>query len=285
MLRFLSFLVLSLTVFLLACSGSEDESTPAATPQSTPIQAATQAPAATPAPTPVSTPALTPMATPRPTPAATPVPTPTATPEPTAESGETGGSEEGVLTPLFDPDAQPPVIDVSDEEQACLIVNLGVDAVQGLASAEMITEEVAETALTCLENETLLRLYLTPFLQQTGPLSAESSACIRSGFGDPDFDALLRFAGEEQDGPPADEMAMMTGMTTFIVTLSCLDDDEFAKVAPSLGVSVDEREGFACVLEYLGGPEEMAALTASDAGPPIKLFEAAMSCQLPLGGG
>ena len=195
------------------------------------------------------------------------------------------GSEGGSLTPLFDPDVQPLVIDVSDEEQACLIVNLGVDAVQGLASAEMITEEVAETALTCLENETLLRLYLTPFLQQTGPLSAESSTCIRSVFGDTDFDVLLRFAGEEQDGPPADETAMMVGMTTFIVTLSCLDDDEFAKVAPSLGVSPGEREAFECVLEYLGGPEEMAALMAPDAGPPIKLFEALGACQVPFGGG
>ena len=164
-------------------------------------------------------------------------------------------------------------------------MNMGVDAVQALAFAESITEEVAESALTCLENDTLLRLYLTPFLQQTGPLSAESSACIRSGFGETDFDSLLRFAGEEQDGPPADEMAMMAGMTTFIVTLSCLDDDEFAKVAPSMELDPAEREGFACVLEYLGGPEEMAALMAPDAGPPIKLFEAAVACQLPLGGG
>ena len=194
-------------------------------------------------------------------------------------------SDSDVLTPLFDPDAQPPVIDVSDEEQACLIVNLGVDAVQGLASAEMITEEVAETALTCLGNETLIRLYMTPVLQQTGPLSAESSACIRTGFGEPDFGSLLRFAGEDQDGPPADEAAMMTGMTTFIVTLSCLDDDEFAKVAPSLGVSVDEREGFECVLEYLGGPEEMAVLMAPDAGPPLKLLEAALACQVASLGG
>ena len=195
------------------------------------------------------------------------------------------GSEGGSLTSLFDPDAQPPVIDVSDEEEACLVAALGVDAVQGLASAETVTEEVAESALTCLENETLLRLYLTPFLQQTGPLSAESSTCIRSGFGDTDFDVLLRFAGGEQGGPPADEAAMMVGMTTFIVTLSCLDDDEFAKVAPSLGVSPGEREAFECVLEYLGGPEEMAALMAPDAGPPIKLFEALGACQVPFGGG
>lgn len=191
----------------------------------------------------------------------------------------------GVLTPLFDTAAQPPDLDVSDKEKACLIVNLGVNAVEVLASAETVTEEMAETALTCLENETLLRLYLTPFLQQTGPLSAETSACIRSGFGDPDFESLLSFAGEGQDGPPADEAAAMAGMTTFIVTLSCLDEEEFAKVAPSMELDPAQREGFACVVEYLGGAEEMAALMAPDAGPPIKLFEAALACQVPFVGG
>ena len=145
MLRFLSFLVLSLTVFLLACSGSEDESTPPETPQATPIQAETQAPAATPALTPVSTPAPTPMATPRPTPTATPAPHSSGDTHRSADlngDARTNTATDGregqtcpvlraaSLTPLFDPDAQPPVIDVSDEEEACLVAALGVDAVQ-----------------------------------------------------------------------------------------------------------------------------------------------------------
>ena len=33
-------------------------------------------------------------------------------------------------------------------------MNMGVDAVQALAFAESITAEVAESALTCLENDT-----------------------------------------------------------------------------------------------------------------------------------
>ena len=165
-----------------------------------------------------------------------------------------------------------------------MIASLGVDAVEVLAMGEEISEEVSETALTCLDNESLLRLFLTPFLTLTGPLSAESSDCIRTGFGETDYATLLRSASGGGAGEPADEAAMMAGMTTFIVTLSCLNDDEFAMVTPFMELDPSQREGFACVLEHLGGPQEMAALMAPDAGPPIKLFEAAMVCQVPFVG-
>lgn len=165
-----------------------------------------------------------------------------------------------------------------------MTVSLGVDAVEVFVFDEEIPEEVAETALTCLDNESLLRLFLTPFLTLTGPLSAESSDCIRTGFGETDYGTLLRSASGAGAGQPADEAAMMAGMTTFIVTLSCLEDDEFAKVAPFMELDPAQREGFACVLEHLGGPQAMAALMAPDAGPPIRLFEAAMVCQVPFVG-
>ncbi len=184
----------------------------------------------------------------------------------------------------MDLETDPPTLNVSDAEKLCLTASLGVDVVEVFAFDEEISEEVAETALTCLENESLLRLFLTPYLMLTGPLSAGSSDCIRAGFGETDYAALLQTAAGGGAGQPADEAAMMAGMTTFIVTLSCLNDDEFAKVAPFLELDPAQREGFACVLEHLGGPQEMAALMAPDAGPPIKLFEAAMVCQVPMVG-
>ena len=183
----------------------------------------------------------------------------------------------------MDLESDPPSLNVSDAEKLCLTASLGIDVVEVFAFDEEIPEEVAETALTCLENESLLRLFLTPFLTLTGPLSAESSECIRAGFRETDYAALLQTASGGA-GQPADETAAMAGMTTFIVTLSCLNDDEFAKVAPFMDLDPAQREGFACVLEHLGGPQEMAALMAPDAGPPIKLFEAAMVCQVPFVG-
>ena len=164
------------------------------------------------------------------------------------------------------------------------MASLGIDAVEVFVLVEEISEEVAETALNCLDNESLLRLFLSPFLMLTGPLSAESSECIRTGFGETDYASLLQSASGGGAGQPDDEAAMMAGMTTFIVTLSCLNDDEFAKVAPSMELDPAQREGFACVLEHLGGPQAMAALMAPDAGPPIKLFEAAVACQVPFVG-
>ena len=308
MLRFLMVLIVSLTVFLAACGGSDDEATATPATEAPPVAAATQAaatPESTPAPTPAPTPEPTPVATaeptpsatpeptqtatPRPTPTATPEPTPTATPEPTpdatAEGGQTEVSGDNVLAPLVNLNADPPTIDVSESEQACLIVSLGVDFAEVLAAPETVSEEVSESALGCLENESLLRLFLTAFLMQTGPLSPASSDCIRTGFGETDYRELVRTSAAGPGGQPADETAMMAGMTAFIVTLSCLDDEEFAKVAPAFDLNEEEREGFQCALDYLGGPQEMAALMSPEAGPPLKLFEAVFACGLELGPG
>ena len=190
----------------------------------------------------------------------------------------------GVLTPLIQVGSQPPVLDVSDAEQACLSENIGDDRLQTLlVSPEMGTDEEREALLTCMEDDTLLRFYLTPFLQQIGPLSAESSACIRGGFENTDIAALMRAVAME-GGDQDDEAAMMQAMAGFIVTLSCLSEEEFTTAAPALDMNPEERDGFLCVVEELGGPEEMAALLDPDAGPPIALFQAAFGCQLQLGG-
>lgn len=233
----------------------------------------------------MATPEPTPAATPQPTPAPTPEPTPAMTPEATMDSGESDGDGSNVLAPLVNLSAQPPTLDVSADEEACLTAALGAGFAQALAVPDSVTEEVSEAALGCLEEESILRLFLTPFLALTGPLSAESSECIRTGFGDTDYAMLMRTAAAQQGGQAGGEMAMMAGMTTMIVTLSCLDDDEFQKVAPTFGVAPGEREGFECVLEYLGGPEEMAALMSPEAGPPMKLFEALGTCQIQLAPG
>ena len=310
MLKLLVVLALSLTIILVACTGSEEEPAATSTPQATtqapaptpettvmPTPAMTSTPASTPAATPEPPPPPTAMATatamptPKPTPEMTETPAPEpskteeATPEATPDGGNMMGRDGGGLMPLIDLNSNPPSLNVSEEEEACLVASLGTDAIQLLATSDTVSEEMSESALKCLEEDSILRLFLTPFLQATGELSAESSDCIRKGFGDIDYAQLLQSASMGEGETPADEASMMAGMTSFIVTLSCLDDDEFAKVAPVLGVSPDEREGFECAVEYLGGPEELAALVAPDAGPPLKLFEAVLACGVSLGGG
>lgn len=300
MYRLLTILAISLTVILAACGGSSDEATDTPTAVATQAAPATQAATQTPAPTPEPTPEPTPTPTPRPTPTATPEPTPTATPEPTPTATPEATPEptpeampepteamDGarVLSPLFDPASGPSDLDVSDAEMACLTDALGDGLAETLFAPAEAAPEDAQSIVGCMEDDTLLRLFLMQFLMQTGPLSVESSECIRSGFGDTDLRPALMSSAGEQSGQPSDPAAEMAGMMAFIVTLSCLDDDEFAKVAPVFDLNPDEREGFECVLEYLGGPEEVVALMAPDAGPPMKLFEAAGACQLSMMGG
>ena len=205
------------------------------------------------------------------------MPTPESTPAPRSD----------VLTPLMKMDSQPGELDVSDAELACLTETVSEDSVvMTLTMPEMATEEDAAALLTCMEDDTLLRWYLTPFLQQTGALSPESSSCIRSGFATTDIAALMLAVATGQGREPSDEAAaMMTAMAGFLVTLSCLNEEEFLSAAPALGIAPEEQAGFQCVMEQLGGPEEMAALMAPDAGPPLQLLQAAATCQIQLGGG
>ena len=76
---------------------------------------------------------------------------------------------------------------------------------------ELATEAEREAFLGCLEHNTGLRLLLTPVLNATGPLSVESSACMRSSYADTDLAALMSsVVGEPGAGPEA-EAAMAQG--------------------------------------------------------------------------
>ena len=78
--------------------------------------------------------------------------------------------------------------------------------------------------------------------------------------------------------------AMAGSMTAFIVTLACLNREEWEAAAPRVGMNLDEQEGMVCVLEELGGPGKMvAAMTAASEGRAATLSAAAMECGLDMG--
>ena len=68
-------------------------------------------------------------------------------------------------------------------------------------------------------------------------------------------------------------------MTGFLVTLSCLNQQEWDSASPALELGPYNPEGLQCVLEKVGGPEGLAAMAAAE-GPPIALFGAAVECNL-----
>ena len=260
---------------LLACGGGDTTETPADTRSSQP----TEAPTATPRPTP----------TPTPEPTATPEPTPPEVPEPTAppDSGSatpgTGQSTEmGPIAPLHLNDPLAVASELSETELVCLAgVADMARLMETFAAPELATPEEQAKFIGCFEDETLLRLFLTGFIEGPDPLSVETSACIRTGMEGVDLRQVML-------PPPAgdEQTAMVGSMSAFILTLMCLNDEEWEAAAGKLGAAPEERENLQCVLDKLGGPEGFAeTLAPGDEGSFLALFGAAMGCGVPMPGG
>ncbi len=175
--------------------------------------------------------------------------------------------------------------EVSEAEQACLSANVNLNRLSTLLAraTDLAPDDEMPAFIGCLEQDTVLRLFLTPFLDQIGPLSAESSACIRQGYADADLAALLLEAGS---GPSQDPGAAIGRiMASLLVTLSCLNEEEFRAAGPALGMAPEDWQTLQCVQDKLGGPEGFAALLQPGAWPPLELLGAVSGCDLQLGGG
>ena len=141
----------------------------------------------------------------------------------------------------------------------------------------------AQELIPCLGDETLLRLFLTGLIGQTEPLSAETSTCVRSGFQDFDIATVLLSSSM---GPGGEAAAMMGSMAGFVLTLSCLNEEEWQMASPRLGLRPEERESLQCVTSQLGGPAGLAAaLQPRDGEPPTAYTNAATACGLQMAGG
>ena len=233
-------------------------------------------------PPPGPEPTAAPDPTAMPAPTATSVPTPTDTPAPAttpapAEETSKPDSGAGVIAPLNMQDPQALMSALSPDELSCILQSADPQVLQKLMTApDTATPEEAEGFINCLEDETLLTFFLVPFTSQTGALSEETSACLRGGFEGIDLRSLMlgSFAS------PDDEAAQISGMTGFIVTASCLNEEEWELASPALELGPYNPEGLECVLDKVGGPEGLAAMSRPDAGPPIALFGAALECNL-----
>ena len=205
-----------------------------------------------------------------------PPPAPTAAPAPTAMPAKpVPGS--GAIAPLNLQDQQAMMAALTPEELGCILQNTNPVALQKIASApDTATPEEAEGFINCIGDEVLLSLFLIPFTSQIGALSEETSDCVRIGFGGLDLRALTLGSLASEDDPAA----QAAGLTGFVVTLSCLNQEEWEAASPALELGPYNPEGLQCLFEKVGGPEGLAAMMAPDAGPPIALFGAAAECNL-----
>jgi hypothetical protein len=265
---------------LLACSGPETG--PSAT------TAPVEAPGAPSIPTPTTAPveAPAPAEAPAPTeirePTSTPIPTPTAAPPETTP-------ESGTLAPLDMNSPEAFMSQLSKGEQSCISETGDPGQVLMLMSgpgpgSPQDAQDVqdAQELVRCLGDETLLRLFITGLTGQTGPLSAETSTCVRRGFQDFDIAAVLLSSSM---GPGGEGAAMMGGMAGLVLTLSCLNEEEWKIASSRLGLGPDDRESLQCVTSRLGGPEGVAAaMQPRDGGPPTAYINAAAECGLQTAG-
>ena len=271
----------ALTVFvaLLACGGEE----PAESLAETPVSRAAEAPTASARPSPKPEPTATPEPTVAPVPTATSVRKPTATSEPTATAQVPDrATDTGAIVTLRLDDPLAIASELSESELTCLagVAEIG-RLLEIFAAPELASTEEQTQLLGCLEDETLLRIFLTEVIEHSGPLSVDTSACIRTGMEGVDLPTVMLsgIAGDE-------EAAMGGSMSAFILTLMCLNEDEWEGAAAGLGFPPEERENLQCLLDELGGPEGFAeTLGEGDEGSFFALFGAAMGCGVQIEGG
>ena len=266
--------------FALACGGGEPEASDAPNYEATVAAALEKAN--------VSEPTAEPTVTAEPTPAPTPTEIPPS-PAPTVSSAiappRLVSGDMGPLAPLPIDDPSVFLTDLSDGERSCLSAAVAPERLAAVLEAPESADEAERSALlSCLEHDTLLRLFLTGVLSATGPLSPESSECLRSSYADTDLSALLSAVASQGDPGGPGESAQMAGMVSFMVSLSCLSEEEFQVAAPAMGIAPGEYEGFQCVLEKVGGQDAMTALLTPAGEFPVALLQAAAECQLQLAG-
>ena len=194
---------------------------------------------------------------------------------PTTTNGMSGGD---VIAPISLEDPAAFAMELSATEQACVSETAEPQELALIMSTpELFPMETA--ALTqCFEDETLLRLFITGLIGLTGPLSVESSACIRGGMEGIDLRSMM-MSGIEGD----EQTAMVGSMSAYMLTLSCLNDEEWQAASAATGMDPGERENLQCVMEQLGGPEGMAtALQSEDGSGIFAILGAALGCGLQL---
>ena len=268
---------------LLACGDQTPTSGGAVATVPASAGAATSAPSpVTPAAEPTETPQAVPTATPGPSAATTPLPANTPAPEATSEPTPAPREEppNKVLTPLMMDDPETLASELSESETACLA---------GIADAERLgrilygteesTPEELNAILGCLQDETLLRLLMSGFVQDPAPLSMGTSACIRTGFEKIDLRRamLATVLGNEQD-------KMM--FASIFVTIACLNDEEWETAATVLGVDLGTRAAMMCLLEEMGGTAGLTAALEPGAEESFTaLILAVTDCDLGMEGG
>ena len=211
-------------------------------------------------------------------PEATVAPTPTATPQPTATTAPQTDRSEAVqgLAPINLDDPQAFLSALSAQERSCL--SAGDLGIAQIMTAMTSTDGSAEgdAILDCLEDATVLRMFLSEPLAATGELSDETSACIREGLGGMDLRPMMKSPGAAAGAMDA----RIIGMAGFLTFTACLNDEEWEAASSALELGPRDKSGTDCLLAELGGPTGVAEalLRPDESGLPRDFIGAAAKC-------
>ena len=150
-----------------------------------------------------------------------------------------------------------------------------------IGDPELALPQEREVLAGCLEHETLLKIFLKGFTDQTGPLSGNTSACVSAGFRNFDLHAMML---TNPSGPGAHAVTVKS-IAGILLTSSCLNEEEWKAASPALDLQPEGREALQCFMNKLGGPEGVeASLESKEGEPPLALFHAAAECGMTMMG-
>lgn len=196
-----------------------------------------------------------------------------------AETETTDATGGGAIVPINLHDPGSLLAELSPDEQSCALQVAGPGQLSRVPGSQELFPGEAGALVQCFEDETLLRIFITGLLAPDGPLTAETSSCIRRGLAVVDL-RLLMSSGAEGD----DQNAMLGEyLSATIASLSCLNDAEWRAADATLGGGLGQRESAQCALEKLGGADGLAAALQSEDGSGfIDLLTTAIDCGLQL---
>lgn len=143
----------------------------------------------------------------------------------------------------------------------------------GLEAPFLALAEEQVAVMACLEEETVLRVFLGDVTGGLERLSVRSSGCVQRGTAGLDLRSVMTSA-LRGDG----ESMLGTGMAGLLVVAACLSEEEFAVAGPALGMGPGDREAQLCVAEAMGGVEELAAVLVEGEGGMLALMGALAVC-------
>ena len=117
-----------------------------------------------------------------------------------------------------------------------------------------------ELLANCLDDEIVLRLFLTRIVGSEILVSQDTSSCLRAGLKGVDLRSIVLPSATDE---AQQEMSLALSLSAFLLTVSCLSEDEWAATAPTLDLGPADVQEVECVIDRLGGTDGLATMLDS----------------------